>query len=60
MPKEFLKWMAAGLSGFLLAAIQVISSGGPVNAKAVLSAVVAAVLYRIGSFLVGTFGPKSA
>jgi len=58
--KELLKWMAAGLAGILMAGFQVVSSGGPVNIKAVGSAVLAAVLYRVGSFLVGQFGPKPA
>jgi len=59
MGKEFLKWMAAGLSGILLAAFQAVQAGG-VSAKSVISALIGAVLYRAGSWVVATFGPKPA
>jgi hypothetical protein len=57
--KEFLKWMAAGVSGILFAAFQAIQAGN-VNVKTILGAILGAVFYRAGSWLVATFGPKPA
>lgn len=60
MGKAFLSWMAAGLAGIAVAAYQHFTTGAPVNAKAVIGFVAAALLVRAANWIVATFGPKPA
>lgn len=55
--KEFLKWMAGGVGGLLLALVQAYQAGG-MSIKAIGTVLLGAVLYRAGSWLVAKFGPQ--
>lgn len=55
--KEFLKWMAGGVGGLLLAVVQAWTAGG-VTVKSLGTLVLGTVLYRAGSWLVAKYGPS--